>query len=719
MKNFNTLLLIASLLLVCTKGFSQYSPLSNGPYSGASGLGAQPAVIVDSRYDIDIMPAGFYWGIAGNYAGNLLSFDPSKYERSLQEQNNMTSYIQLDLLHAMIGITPRQSVGFGFRSRAFGAIGNASRGLLEAIHKDIEAPAIPMAGFYAQYHTFSELFASYAMMVTPKNAVHSFSVGATFKLTSGGSSSYLNFEDGTATYDDSGLKLHNNASGQIGRSESALRDLDFKLGGAFGLGADVGLVYEYRPNIKEHEYNMDGQAGLITPYPDKYLFKVSVALLDVGTGVKYPAENNQYKFTGNYGSSVDIHDLWYSNMHERALAGMHPETAGADYSVKLPMALNIAIDWNSSKDFYVNFNAFTGLVRGSGSAFYRNAYTLTPRYERTWYAVGLPVQLDQYSNLSIGLMLRLGPVWVGSQTLFTNLVSNKTKASDISVMVKIPFLKTVRKDTDNDGVSDRFDWCENLWGAWGTQGCPDTDGDGVPDEIDWCPYEAGVLALHGCPDKDGDGVSDAEDDCPDEAGFPKDNGCPDTDGDGIIDQQDECPLEAGPAATHGCPDEDGDGVIDQFDRCPKVRGVAWNFGCPEEYQHKLVETSSKKAETSSRKPVPLTSEEQRIVNNAFNDVNFETGNAAFLTPALSLNRLATLLKGHPDWHVIITGYTDNGSPKTLSEDRAIAGKNYLIERGVQADRITTAGKGDEEPVAANATGAGRQSNRRMVVTIVK
>jgi outer membrane protein OmpA-like peptidoglycan-associated protein len=714
MKTIQNILLIACLFLTGTTGFAQYGSFATGPYSGVSGLGVQPAAIVDSRYTIDIMPAGFYLGIAGDYAGNLFSFDPDKYTYSLQENNNLTSYMQLDLLHAMIGITSRQSVGVGFRTRAFGSIGNASEGLLGAIYKNNYASAIPLASFYAQYHTFSELFASYAMMVTPKNAVHSVSLGVAVKLTGGGSSSYMNFTDGTAAYDNAGFRL-NNASGQIGRSESDIRYLDFKMGNAFGFGADIGLVYEFRPDILDHEYNMDGESGLIKPYPNKYVIKVSVALTDVGTSVKYPAANNNYNFTGN--NTVDIHDLTLENMHERALAGMTTVPAAPDYSVKLPMALNAAIDWNTGNNLYVNFHALVGFSRGAGSAFYRNAYTLTPRYERTWFGVGIPVQIDQYSNVNVGMMLRLGPLWVGSQTLFTNLASNTTKASDVSVMVKIPFLKAVKKDSDRDDVSDAFDLCPNHRGAWGTQGCPDTDGDGIPDEIDLCPYESGLLALQGCPDRDDDGITDAEDNCPDDAGLPEYNGCPDTDEDGIIDKLDDCPLDAGPAETRGCPDTDDDGVLDKDDKCPEQRGVAWNFGCPEGYQ------LDKIVETITRKQVPLTPDEQKIVNNAFNDVNFETGKATFEPPAPSLDRLSTLLKGHPDWQVIITGHTDNtgfaASKKELSENRAIAGKNYLIQKGISADRIITIGMGDMEPVASNATEEGRRRNRRMVVTIVK
>ncbi|MDR1406012.1 MAG: DUF5723 family protein [Prevotellaceae bacterium] len=713
MKKAKNILLIACAL-ACKTGFAQYGSFATSPYGGVSGVGAQPASMVDSRYSIDIMPVGFYLSIASDHAGNLFSFDPNKYTYSLQEKNNLASYLQLDLLHAMIGITSRQSVGIGFRTRAFGSVGNASQALWDAIYNARQASAIPLSDFYAQYHTFSELFASYAMMVTPKNAVHSVSLGVSLKLNAGGSSSFMHFTNGTATYDDNGFRL-DNAAGKIGRSENDVRYLDFSMGNAPGFGGDIGLIYEFRPDIEDHEYEMDGEKGRIKPYPDKYLLKVSVALLDVGTAIKYRAPNTNHTFTG--AGDVDIHDLSADNMYERALAGMTAVPAGSDYSVKLPMAMNAAVDWNAGNSFYINLNALLGFSHGPQSAFYRNVYTLTPRFEQTWFGVGLPIQIDEYSNVNVGMMLRLGPLWIGSQTLFTNLAANTGKASDVSVMVKIPFLKTMKKDADRDGVSDAFDLCPANRGAWGTQGCPDTDGDGIPDDIDECPYDAGLLAMHGCPDTDNDGITDADDNCPDEPGTPEYNGCPDTDGDGIIDRLDECPLHAGPFATRGCPDTDGDGILDKDDKCPELRGVSWNFGCPE--GHKI----EPEPEALTRKQVPLTPEEQRIVNNAFNDVRFETGKATFAPPAPSLDRLSALLKSHPDWQLIITGHTDNtgftASKKTLSENRAIAGKDYLEQKGIDPARITTIGKGDTEPVATNATEAGRARNRRMVVTIVK
>lgn len=72
--------------------------------------------------------------------------------------------------------------------------------------------------------------------------------------------------------------------------------------------------------------------------------------------------------------------------------------------------------------------------------------------------------------------------------------------------------------------------------------------------------------------------------------------------------------------------------------------------------------------------------------------------------------------------VIAVGYTDSiGSDAYnlgLSERRANAVKAYLVSKGVPADRIYTEGKGKADPIASNATAAGRAKNRRVEIEIV-
>ena len=71
--------------------------------------------------------------------------------------------------------------------------------------------------------------------------------------------------------------------------------------------------------------------------------------------------------------------------------------------------------------------------------------------------------------------------------------------------------------------------------------------------------------------------------------------------------------------------------------------------------------------------------------------------------------------------VTIDGHTDNiGSDKVnnpLSVRRAEACKKYLVNKGINADRMTTAGFGSTQPVADNKTAEGRQKNRRIEIKI--
>lgn len=81
-----------------------------------------------------------------------------------------------------------------------------------------------------------------------------------------------------------------------------------------------------------------------------------------------------------------------------------------------------------------------------------------------------------------------------------------------------------------------------------------------------------------------------------------------------------------------------------------------------------------------------------------------------------LDELAPILKGSTD-NLEIGGHTDNaGKPAgnlSLSQRRADTVKKYLVGKGLNANRFTTKGYGQEKPIADNATEEGKQRNRRI------
>ncbi len=264
-------------------------------------------------------------------------------------------------------------------------------------------------------------------------------------------------------------------------------------------------------------------------------------------------------------------------------------------------------------------------------------------------------------------------------------------------------------DQDADGVADSRDRCYGtpIGTVVDERGCPrDSDGDGVANGVDACPHTpAGTITTaNGCPlDEDGDQVYDGMDQCPaTPAGASVDrHGCPaDADGDGVVDGPDRCPQTPAGALVdeRGCPrDGDGDRVFDGLDRCPDTApGAAVGAdGCP-----------TVALFTPARTSVELRG------------VSFETGKARLLPQSTQvLDEVVTALLANPQWRVEVAGHTDNtggaATNRRLSLARAEAVRAYLVQHGVPESQLIARGYGPGDPVASNATAAGRARNRRV------
>ena len=235
----------------------------------------------------------------------------------------------------------------------------------------------------------------------------------------------------------------------------------------------------------------------------------------------------------------------------------------------------------------------------------------------------------------------------------------------------------------------------------------DRDGDGFADDQDTCPREPGV-APDGCPvrDADGDGIDDDQDKCPAEPGDPP-HGCPneDADGDGFDDDEDACPEEPG-VSPDGCPeaDTDGDGLQDSLDKCiddpENFNGFEDEDGCPDE--------------------VP---KDVKKLTGSIEGITFETGSAVIRkSSAATLDDVVRILGEHPQIRIEIAGHTDStGSYDhnlALSEQRANAVRDYLVDKGIDTGRLQTRGAGPDEPRDTNLTAEGRAANRRIEFTIL-
>jgi outer membrane protein OmpA-like peptidoglycan-associated protein len=263
-------------------------------------------------------------------------------------------------------------------------------------------------------------------------------------------------------------------------------------------------------------------------------------------------------------------------------------------------------------------------------------------------------------------------------------------------------------DDDNDGVLNSIDKCPaTISGATvDTNGCAidgDDDKDGVANSIDECPttIAGATVDAKGCTfDDDNDGVFNADDKCPNTpAGTTVDaKGCKvdgDDDNDGVLNSVDECPTTPAGVSVDakGCTlDDDNDGVINTDDKCPNtpagakvdMQGCMLAVNLHINFKHDSYEVDSQ----SDR--------------NIQNFVDF--------------------LKASPIYDAQIIGYTDSlgkaSYNKKLSQRRADAVKAIIVKKGVSADRISTVGMGEDNPVATNSTKAGRAQNRRIEAKLI-
>lgn len=152
--------------------------------------------------------------------------------------------------------------------------------------------------------------------------------------------------------------------------------------------------------------------------------------------------------------------------------------------------------------------------------------------------------------------------------------------------------------------------------------------------------------------------------------------------------------------SKGLQDDDNDGVANMFDKCPNtpVGTKVDGSGCP------LPE-------------VKLTPAEKQIILEAVTNLEFDFNKSTIRSSSNTyLDNVAQILK-EKGYKLKLDGYTDNiGSNEVnlkLSKDRAESVKAYLVSKGVDANKITTAGHGPNSPIASNSTEEGRQINRRV------
>jgi hypothetical protein len=171
-----------------------------------------------------------------------------------------------------------------------------------------------------------------------------------------------------------------------------------------GVGADLGVTY----CLGDSAENRTDYTGYFN-----YKYKFGVALLDVG-GIRY-GKGKTYRIN-SYEGPVDLDDETlegYENLDEEV-----DGTITKDHlSFYLPTALSLQFDYNVNKKVFVSAN-FIHNIRFTGCQIRRpTILSVTPRYEKRWFEISLPLSIYDWKLPRIGFEMRVWNITVGAEKI--------------------------------------------------------------------------------------------------------------------------------------------------------------------------------------------------------------------------------------------------------------------------------------------------------------
>ena len=667
----STLALLLTGTVCLTASSQSFIGYGYDNYAGVNGMILNPGTLADNKYKVNVNLFAVS-ALAGNNAyemdrGRLFGFHFSHLlEGSGYHKANNTAYkylyTNLDILgpSATISLTPKDGLGILTRMRVIGNeynLGNPLFQLMGNANASFYNVNIVNRSLQMKMNAFAEAGISYGRVLF-KDDHAEIKLGVTGKYIAG--LGYGSISSGPMVLNIDPTNTIVNMQADVTAQYSS--NLDNLNGGASigdminkrgsrGFGFDLGFVYELKGKD-----------------PNTTKLRLGLSVTDIGS-LSYVNSSSSRQYTlsatghnTNEFAERDGESLqsYFTRLQSSGLVVV--KSAAPSSKVSLPTALHLNVDYNIYKRIYVNGDVLLNMLATTNpmSPNYVTTFTVTPRLEKKWVSVYSPVSYSANGQLNWGAGIRFGPLFVGSGSVLSSMLKNRVQSADAHIGVTIPIFqhRTARKEPK---LSDSTITEKNMTN--------DRDGDGVVDAMDECPDSAGPVKLIGCPDDDGDGVPNYKDKCPKVKGSINFQGCP-------------------------APDSDGDGVNDDEDKCPLVKGVASNFGCP-----------------------PIKPEYISTVNRAADRIFFVRAKAVIEVVSFAeLDRVVSILQEDSTLRLRIEGHTDSEGTdqrnQKLSDRRAKAVYNYLLFKGIAADRMEYAGFGSKKPLAPNDTPEGMSVNRR-------
>ncbi len=456
----------------------EYLGYSHSNYAGVHGIFTNPASIADNRYVVDVNVIGLslsfendflklrnkgFLGM-GNFSESYADWTDFR-EKALfvdfdgtQRGETAKLYLGLDVMgpSALISLSPNDAIALGARYRVmtnFDDLGAEAARL--AIDEFVVPPLwgrnFESDGASLDIMAWVEYFGSYGRVLW-QDQNHLLKAGLTVKLMQGVAGMYMYADDLNYNFTNDDILTLQQSTLYYGHSENfeitEYNDLYFNFD-ALGIGADVGLIYEWRPDgaayngrTGEQKINKDDRSAT------RYKLKAGFSVMDIGA-IRFNRDPDSYDRPIGSISVVDwdLTQVQFNSIQDfdDTLNNRFPTSVQSNetrFGMSLPTAINLFLDYQVYQGFYLgasawmsprgnnNFNKVHGVSRIS----------LQPRYEMRWFEIGLPVSYQNFSGVDAGLYFRAGPVVFGSSNLLSKTFQDTIDGANIFMALKIPIL---------------------------------------------------------------------------------------------------------------------------------------------------------------------------------------------------------------------------------------------------------------------------------------
>ena len=421
-----------------------------------------PANILDHRFRADINLIGFSAGIQNNIIKISLGDkdDPVKTANSILHNGRGGALVDVMGPGFMLRLNDKNAIAVTSRFRFGANADKLDKNLLNITLQDdptvFDSSQINIKGGSVEAHGWNELAFTYSRQI----GVTDFGVwkaAISLKLLGGQGGAYLTSNHLSFRYNDS-IKEDAQQQLKYGGADNSAGNLNINYSGFIddwddhyaykflrqpGVGADLGVTYEYRNVMQVYE----------TAYNEEtlnYKWKAGASVSDIGS-IRYRSSVNSYN-THLSGQSYVFEDLKpppdsntlvsIANFYKQKFPGRPSDT---HFTMALPTTLHLTFDYSFNQWLSAAAHFFMPVILAK-APYYIGTHslaqvTVTPRAELSWVGFYLPLTYQFAGGFQTGAALRLGPLTIGSASLVSTGLLRKTKSADAYFILRIPFFK--------------------------------------------------------------------------------------------------------------------------------------------------------------------------------------------------------------------------------------------------------------------------------------